>query len=93
VGLFDKAPDLDHEYRFVARCRARGGHEFARVGYCIDIKQDCAGAGIGGEVVEHVTEIDVHHVTERDDVREADLPRGRPIEDGRDHPSRLADES
>jgi hypothetical protein len=63
------------------------------MGYRLDIKQDCAGAGIRGEVVEHVTEIDVGHVAERDDVRGADLPRSGPVEDGRDHPSRLADES
>ena len=63
------------------------------MGYRLDIKQDCAGAGIRGEVVEHVTEIDIGHVAERDDVREADLPRGGPVEDGRDHPSRLADET
>ena len=47
---------------------------------------------LGREIVEHVAEIDIGHVAERDDMREADAARRRPIEHRGDHRAGLADE-
>ena len=38
------------------------------MGVAFDIKQDGPGVRIGGEVVEHVAEIDIRHISERDDM-------------------------
>ena len=83
---------LQHQHRFAPRRGARCRHEFAPVGDPLGIKQDRAGIRVGGEVVEHVAEIDIGHVAERDDMREADAARRRPVEHRGHHRARLADE-
>ena len=83
---------LQHQHRLAARGGARRRHEFAPVRDPLGIKQDRAGVRVGGEIVEHVAEIDIGHVAERDDMREADAARRRPIEHRGDHRARLADE-
>ena len=45
-----------------------------------DVEQDRAGAAVGGEIVEAVAEIDVDHVAERHEPREADPALRRPFE-------------
>ena len=50
------------------------------------------GAGVGAEIVQHVAEIDIGHIAERDDVREADGARRRPVEHRGHHRTRLADQ-
>lgn len=57
----------------------------------ISLEQGRARMRIGGEV-EHVAEIGIDHLAERDDLRKADAARRRPIEHRRDHGTRLADE-
>ena len=61
------------------------------MGDALDVKQDGARGWIGGEIVEHVAEIDIGHVAERDDMRKADAARCRPVEHRGDHRARLAD--
>ena len=69
---------LDHDHRLHARRGPRRGHELARVGDHLDVEQDRPGRGVVGQVVEHVAEVDVGHVAERDQVREADAARRSP---------------
>ena len=59
---------LQHEDWLDARGRSRRRHEFPAMGVAFDIKQDGPGVRIGGEVVEHVAEIDIRHISERDDM-------------------------
>ncbi len=92
AGAGARVSRLQHENRLAARGGARRRHEFAAVGDALDIEQDRACAGVGGEIVEHVAKIDVGHVAERNDMRKADAARCRPIEHRRDHGARLADE-
>ena len=63
---------LYRDHRFQPRRRARGRHEFSRVGYGLDVEQDGLRCRIVGEIVQHVAEIDVGHVAERHKMREAD---------------------
>ena len=57
-----RAACLQYQDGLDARGCARRGHEFAAVRDAFDIKQDGAAMGIGGEIVEHVAEIDIGHV-------------------------------
>ena len=86
-----RAPGLQHQHRLQPRRRARRRHEFAAMRDALGIKQDRAGARLGREIVEHVAEIDIGHVAERDDMRKADAARRRPIEHRGDHRAGLAD--
>ena len=84
-------PGLEYEHRLAARGGARRRHEFAAVGDALDVEQDGACVRVDGEIVEHVAEIDVRHVAQRDDMRKADAARRRPVEHRRDHGARLGD--
>jgi hypothetical protein len=68
-----EAPALHHDHGLGARGRARGGNELARARDPLDVEQDGVGAAVVGEVIEHVADVHVAHVAERDDVREADV--------------------
>ena len=46
----------------------------------LDVEQDRARVAVGREIVEQVAEVDVGHVAERDEMREADAARLRPVE-------------
>ncbi len=59
-----RPPGLQHQDRLQARRRAGGGHELAAVRDALDVEQDRASARIGGEVIEHVAEIDIGHVAQ-----------------------------
>ena len=48
--------------------------------------------GVAREIVEHVAEVHVEHVTERHEVRKADAARRGPIEHRRHDGTRLCDE-
>ena len=50
-------------------------------------------SAIGGEIVEHVAEIDIGHVAQRNQMRKADAARRRPVENRRQHRAGLRDES
>ena len=83
---------FDHDDGLCARRRARSRHELARVVNCLDIKQDRARAGIDGEVVEQVAEIDVDLISERDDTRKAKRAAGCPFHQARSDGARLGDQ-
>ena len=86
------APGFDDDDRLQAGGRARGRHEFARAGDRLDVKQDRARAAVERQPIQHVAEIDVRHVAQRHQMREPDLARARPIQNGRGHGARLRDE-
>ena len=86
------AAGLDDDDRFQAGAGPRRRHEFPRVGNRFDIEQHRLGAGIGGQIIQHVAEIHIRHVTQRDEMREADAARRRPVQHGGHHGARLGDE-
>ncbi len=86
------APGFQHQRRFAARRGARGRHELARIAQVLDVEQDRAGGAIAGEVVEHVAEVDVGRIAERDEMREADAARVRPVQHPGHQRARLRDE-
>ncbi len=83
---------LDDDDRLETRGLTAGRHELPRVGDRSDIEQDALRLRVGGEIIEHVTEIDVGHAAERGNVGEADAAARRPVEHGRDNGARLRDE-
>ena len=89
---FRVAAGLDHDHGFDARATAGGRHEFAGVGDALDVEQHGACGGVGGQEVQHVAEIDVAHPAHRDQVREADPARDRPVDHRRQHCARLGHE-
>jgi hypothetical protein len=78
-----RTPGLHQDDRLVARRRARGRHELARRGDRFHVEQDGARLGVVGQPVEHVAEIDVGALAQRDEVREAHAAPARPVEQGR----------
>ena len=58
----------------------------------LDVEQDAAHLGFAGQVIQHIAEVDVAHVAQRDDVGEADAARRRPVEHRGDDGARLGDE-
>ena len=86
------AAGLDQQHRLVARRGARGGHELARRLHRFDVHQDGACVRVAAEVVEHVAEVDVAAVAERDEMREPDLARLGPVQQRRRQCARLRDE-
>ena len=83
---------LDHDDRLRARRGAGRRHELAGVGDRLDVEQDRPGAAVGGEIVEAVAEIDVDHVAERHEPREADPAPRRPFEKPRRDGAGLRDQ-
>ena len=73
-------PRLDGDDRFDAGGCTRGGHEFARVGDGFEIHHDCAGLAFTGKHVEPVADVDVGHVAQRHDMREADIVVRSPVD-------------
>lgn len=86
------APCLQHNHRLRAGGAAGGRQELRRLRQLLHVEQDRAALCIAGEIVEQVAEIDVRHVAQGDDVREADAARARPIDDGGDERARLRQE-
>jgi len=62
------------------------------MGDALCVKQDGPGLRIRGEIIEHVAEIDIGHIAERDNLRKADAARHRPVEHCGDHRARLTDQ-
>ncbi len=86
------AAGLDDDHRLGAGGGAGGRHELAGVADRLDVEQDGAGFGVDRQVVEHVAEIDVAHVAQRHDMREANAPIDRPVEHRGDDRARLRHE-
>ena len=86
------AAGLHDDDGLVARRRTRRRHELVRRLDRFDVEQDRARVRIAREVVEQVAEVDIAALAERHHVREADAPRGRPVEHRGDERARLRDE-
>ena len=69
---------LDHQHGFVPRRPPRRRHELAGRVDRLQVEQDRRGRRIAAQVVEHVAGVDVGTVSERDEMREADLVRASP---------------
>lgn len=79
-GTFGMATGLDHDHRLDAGGGTRRAHELPGRGHRLDIEEDRAGLGVGGEMIEKIAEVDVDHVAERDHGGEADRARLGPVE-------------
>ena len=86
-------PSLDGEDRLVSRGAARRRHEAAPLPQALEVEQDGPGVGIAAQVVEDLAEPDVGRIPERDEVRESDAPRVRPVEHQGADRVRLRDEA
>jgi len=93
LGSLGDATRLDDHNRFVAGRRPAGRHELTAVLDGFDIEQDRCRAGVRGEKIDGVAEIDVGAVTERDEMGKTDLVFAGPIEDGGTHGTGLRGES
>ena len=78
LGAARAAARLDHNDRLGARGAPGRRHELRRVGDRLHVEQDGAAVRVACQVVEQIAEIDVGHVAQRDDVREADVARRAP---------------
>ena len=77
------ASSLDDYHRLDTRCNAGGRHEFGCMRDLFDVEEDCLAVGISGQEVQRVAEVDIGHLTHRDDFREANAAAFGPIDDGR----------
>ena len=93
-GLLSRraAPGLEHDDRLVARRRARGRHELARVLDRFDAQQDGARVRVAGQVVQHVGSVHVGVLAQCDKVRKTDAARLRPVQHGGDQRVGLRDQ-
>ena len=86
------AAGLHGDHRLVARGRAGGRHELARIVDRFDVQQDGARLRVVGQVVQHVAEVHVGVFAQRNEVRKADVARLGPVQHGGDQRARLRDE-
>ena len=83
LGALRMAPGLDHDDRLDPGCRARRRHELARIVDELHVQENRTGRPIEREEVEQVTEIDIDHVSKRDDSRKTDTMHRRPFDQAR----------
>lgn len=88
-----EAAGLHHHDRLGPTGLAAGRHELARLCHAFHVEQDRRASVIARQVVEQVADVDVRHVADRHQMREADAARCRPVDDAGQHRARLADES
>ena len=74
------AAGFHHDDRLVARRRTRGGEEFSCRGDALHIQQHRLGFRVGGDEIQHVAEIHIRHVAERDQIAKSDAARRRPVQ-------------
>ena len=87
-----QATGLDHDHGLVARSVAAGGHELAPLVHGFQVEEDRAGRDLRTQIVEHIPHVDVGTVPERDEVRETDAARTRPVEHRGAERARLGDQ-
>ena len=80
LGAFAVTAGLDDDDGFGACGDAGRRHELARVRDRLDVKQDCMGLTVRRQVVEHVAEVHVGHVAERNQFRETNVASVGPIQ-------------
>ena len=83
LGALRMAPGLDHDDRLDPGCRARRRHELARIVDGLHVQENRTGRPIEREEIEQVTEIDIDHVSKRDDSRKPDTMHRRPFDQAR----------
>ena len=87
-----RTTSFNHDHRLVARRSARRRHELARRFDRLDVQQDGARSWVAGQVVQHVAEVHVGVLAQRDEVREADGSGARPVEHRGHQRARLRNE-
>ena len=75
---------FDDDHRLGSRGAARCGKELRRMRHRLHVKQDRPALRVARHEVEQIAEVDVRHITERDDMGKADLAVGRPVDHTRD---------
>jgi hypothetical protein len=80
---------LEDDDRLYPSGGACGGHEFARVGDCLDIEQDHPCVPVKREVIEQVAEVNIEGIAKRDDAAEAGPLSGSPFDHSCCHRTRL----
>ena len=72
---------FDDDDRFQS-CRPACRRQKLRcVGNGFDVQQNGATGVVCGEVIKHVTEVDVRHLAQRHHVRKSDITRRGPVDD------------
>ena len=92
LGARGRPAGLDHDDRRLRRDRPGRLDEPAAVVDVFEVAEDDRGVGVGPPVLDEVDLVEDDLVAERDDVLEADVVVGGPVEDGRDERARLAHE-
>ncbi len=77
------------DYRFHTRGCTQAADKAAGVTYTLHVEQDGTRVRVNGEIIEHVTEVDVGGVAQRDHRGVTYTSRTRPIEDGAAERARL----
>ena len=90
AGLVASA--LDHDDRLYAGRAPRRGNELRRIRKRFHVDEDGTAFHVAGEVVEQIAEIHIRHVAQRHDMRKADIPPRRPIDDRGQQRARLRKE-
>ena len=83
---------LQHDDRLGEGRDLEGRDELAGIADALDIKENRPGLGVVGQKVEHVAEIDVGRVAEREHRGKTEIVRRGPVGDGRTQGARLRDE-
>mmetsp|Transcript_41226 Transcript_41226/g.119391 ORF Transcript_41226/g.119391 Transcript_41226/m.119391 type:complete len:325 (-) Transcript_41226:539-1513(-) len=83
---------LDDDDRLRQTRLASGRQELPGVADGLHVKHDALGAGVIGQIIDHVTKIHIHHGADADHRAEADMLADAPVEHGGDHCTALADE-
>ena len=85
-------PGLDRDHRLRAGAAPCGGHEFRRLRDPFYIKENRAAHDLARQVIQHVAEIHVGGIADRDDMAESHAFHGGPIEHRGHQRARLRDE-
>ena len=86
------APRLDDDHRLQTRRGAGRGYELPRVDHRLEVEQHRVRRPVAGQHVEQVGNVDVGHVAEGNDRREADAAIRRPVEHRRSERAGLRQE-
>ena len=73
---------LEHDDRLDAGDRPGRAHELAGVGQVLHVDEDRLDVAVVAQVVDHVAEIHIEHGADGDEVAEADVAHGGPVQAG-----------
>jgi hypothetical protein len=86
------AAGFQHDHGLQPRGIAQGRDEAGRLAHPFDVEQDRVGMGIGGEILEHLAEVDVDGIAQRDERREPEVMRSGPVGNRRAERAGLGDQ-